>query len=619
MSRLTKESADVVAQEAEDEIRRILSSWESRPTRITATSAVKLVLSHFRKGAAEVAIGALMKPLVSRYAKASWEDVREARDDMSDTGMDGVTMGLSDRLKDLEFQFGSPKNVSSYKDAKDMHHWRMATGQKAKALTSKCRHSRSKISWKDEQALIKLLIANLGNKLVVLKKFMTLISPAELAELIGLKLALKVQSQATEVEEVSEMLFDTHRINQWLERRSNMPQYEGDLNPAQLALPIEDRYKEEPEDDEPNEYIVTRGRIGFHADDVVTEVIEDVNSRFTATNEYEVEERYGRSGGWVISETTGKPIRHKVTATSSTTFKPLPEEDEENWDKLNLKIKYPEVYADHTQPAKDGEFPQIYEGPSFVIVRNGLPAKPEGRCTMHDGMLWFNWSQGGKIGECPTCRHMHLESYMIRDDHWAPKARWTRTWFERDEADQLVEMSRTTKLDADASMVRLVEKVSPKTGKHSGWKLEYLHQDVKMGIIVPEFRLAIEHCVKNEIFACAPLLDEKFIIRGNGRIRRKMVMHVFLPMSHMKHLFNLRVLPAGWEDMAIRVQLYGTWEHVVDATKKFKGHHLRTFYRVNEFRQNVYVRHEWIDIPEVEPYFHQYVDMTEEELSNLFD
>ena len=616
MSRLTIESADVVAQEAEAEILRITESWEKRPTRITRTSAVKLVLAHFRKGAAELAIGALNKPLMAQNAQASWADLREARDDMGDCEQTGTSYALRCRLKDLEFLFGSPKNVHKYMDGLKMDAWQVEMGKKPKVFTE-TRHSRSKISWKEEHKMLKLLYVNLGRPVVQLKNYMTCISPVEFAELIGLKLALEVLHEATEVEEVAEFEFNMRRTNKWLERRCNMPQYEGDLNAAQLALPVEDRYCD---DFESGEYITTRGRIGLHADDVDIVEERDVNTRFTPLNSYEIEERYGRSGAWVISDTTGKPVRHRVSVTGGIKFKALPKWDETDWDSTHIFIKDPSVYSDRTQPRDENdEFPQMYEGPSFVVIRNGLPAKPEGRCEMHDGMLWYRWSQGGKVGECPTCQHMHLRKPMIRKDHWYPKAKLVREYTEVDEDGIMHIHEKVTKLLADPAKMSLVSKQS-KLGKSSKWELKFDHSDMTMALMVPEFRRAIEHCVEKEIFACAPLLEEKVILKRDGSDPwRHVTWHVFLPMTHMKYLFNLRTLPLGWEDMAIRVQMRGHHEHLIDANKASKGLHLRTTYRIGHGGQWVYDCHEWVKSLNIETYYLQYVDMTVEELSNLFD
>ena len=571
MSLSTTQGPDVMGQdtEAEAEITRISSSWEKHPKKATVASAAKLVIAFSRVANAVVGrdIEAYTRPTIAKCGKADWDDIASIRDDIEDNDGTVGTKIVRDRLKDLVTMFGSPKNLVSYQNALRSHTFRCRNGKRKLALTVGSRCSPSQIAWKDEKQLFSLLCNNLGEPVVKCGKLWTAVSSVELAEMIGLKLALGMRHMSTDVPEVSEFDAKLRHIAWLTQRMTNRPERMGDLNPSELAKSPRERYS--AEDGEPEMCMVTKVngqlRVGLRSDDIHVGTEEKYVGIATM----------GHHG--CPNRFTQVKLEEQQVVSSNVSLVPLPKPIVKDWDDLWVFVRAPTMYKDHTQePDKDGEFPMLYSGPSFVEILDGVPVHPGGRCIMHDGYLWYMWQKDGKQGECPKCAHVHIRNANIREDHWAPKVRFENTYLDPDTNEPY---TVTTTLPGDASKVHLVAEPS-NTGKTSKWVLKFDHEDLTMPMMVPEFRSAIQMCLATRTFACPPLLEEKVVYtNGQPKPKRYGVMHAFLEMKRVAYLFDRRTLPDA-KNMAIRVQLGGFMPHLRVLCNDLNGDHMKSIYRV---------------------------------------
>jgi hypothetical protein len=707
----------VIAKAAETRISRICNSWAKYPKRANESSAVKLIIAYYHAASCFARLGVTSE--INQFAKAGWEDVEEIRDDIDEIlnkpGAPRMNVGtkvVRDRIKTLGAKFGSPKNLHQFMDALDLYNWRREEGKFHDKAYTKVSWRPGLIQWKDEATLFRLLVKNLGQEYVkvIVKRgekpywFPTSITPAELAELIGLKLAIGMRHEATDVEEISEMDAHTRTIARYLQDRTDRPAMgSGTKHPKELAK------KPELRDNAPDidhgiihcSQVKTSGRtrtvIGGmrHRDTWVEEIEREVTvaqvgtpvttKKVTTTDKFtrfiwvksfktpDGRTMYDRVGKTFSHKSTGtrqvrKPTYHKALMTkldaegnvigteeymaldrkrvetitvkeqvisSNAVILPMPKPVRRDWETF-LSVKSPTTFVDHRLPKVDGSFPEVYVGPSLVVVERGVPVKAD-RCTMHDGRLWFLWKKAGSHGECPVCPHTHITKVMIREDHWAPMINVVNQ--HEDENGEKYTTScivpaRTERKDDDGKTIKLmgIEEEPSATGKTTKEVLKFYEDGMFMPLLVPDFKSHVYECMVEGRFVAPPILEEVMkhgVLTGRHRdqleaIEREIQLmedegnpdlselyeeldkmealrktfdrvyhqiHLFLPMEST--LFRRKAMPEGWLNMGIRVQISGSRLHELEFIKEHNGLRLRTQYMENDSSEWIEIRRDW--------------------------
>lgn len=294
-------------------------------------------------------------------------------------------------------------------------------------------------------------------------------------------------------------------------------------------------------------------------------------------------------------------------------------EPQKDWDLL-VSPKSPSFYPDRRRPAIDGKLQWTYNGPSFVrLVTNNdkviIPVKAD-KCLMHDGGLWAKWHADGENGPQPTCPHCHITREMLNEKWFAPKVKVENVY--ADPSGEGEDIKTTTILlaskdkawvDAFCSRCKSWEEECSCSKPWLKHKVRYASSDIFMPLLVPEFKRYINKCVWTATFDAPPILEvtmKRGVLRGKdaeeyAKIqadidqletlgedstelkeelesldrqaaksnRRYATLHVFLPMN--PSLFT-KLIPSGWSDMALRVQLRGKFTDLVRLTKENGGH-----------------------------------------------
>lgn len=602
-----------IADESESRISEIVNSWKQYPGKASESSALKLILAYFNAASVMVNLGVTLR--VNKFASVDWDDVATMRTSIEDSVVSPGAKIIRDRVKDLSTMFGSPKNLREYKMALARYAFDVKNGRaKEDCYTVGCSWSPSKVQWKDERVLLNLLLSNLGKEYVEVlgkkdeetghqAKFLTCITPQELSELIGLKLALGIRHQAVDVEEVSNMEANLRRLASWLQKRCNKPEMGGTLHPSEVVKQPKDRISNEVWD---------RGT--YRVTDLPTR--NGVKSFLGCLNMAET---------WVedkilvarrLDIVARLEDRTLVTFTDVYDYKvasnvrvlPMPELPAKDWD-MWVSAKAPSMFPDRRlMPDAEGNFPMTYVGPTLVHLeqkKDGVLPVKAGKCEMHDGRLWYQWKEAGSKGDCPECNHTHIMKTWIREDHWAPKLHVENKW-----EDEEGEFTTSCTCLASKDSMRLVERPSV-TGKTTKETLEF-DDGVYMGLLVPEFRRYIERCLWSATYVAPPILEESYKrgeLRGEHLKRkeelerdialleenndpsvfelyeelekleairkgfdiRKCVLHVFIPMN--PSLFRVSKLPAGYQKMGIRCQVSGLRSHLLRIVKENSGYH----------------------------------------------
>jgi len=622
------------ADESESRISEIVNSWSKYPQKASESSALKLILAYFNAASVMLGLGTTLK--VNKFASVNWDDVAELRASIEDHKTNPGSKIIRDRVKDLATMFGSPKNLREYKMALARYAFDMKRGKaKQDCYTVQCGWSPSKVMWKDERVLLNLLNANLGEECItiqgekdeksgVIPVFLTCISPHELAELIGLKLALGIRHQSVDVKEVSDMDANLRRTARWLQKRANKPEMGGILHPSEVVKQPKDRVSYEAWElgtykvvdimtkngpkpflgclDRATSELVGRTLVARRLD-VVCSLDDRTLVRFTDVYDYEV--------------------------SANTRDLAVPAVPQKDWD-MWASAKNPTMFQDRRcLPDGDGNFPMTYVGPSLVKLvqkKSGVLPVKAGRCEMHDGRLWYLHKESGDQGECPECNHTHIVKTWIREDHWAPKLRVENKWV----TDEGEEFTTSATCLASKDSMRIVAEPSA-TGKTTKERIEF-DEGVTMGLLVPEFRRYIEQCLWSSTYVAPPILEESFKrgeLRGEtlqrkedmerdiilleenndpaafelyeeldklelvrkGFDMRKCVLHVFIPMN--TSLFRIKSLPSGYRDMGIRCQVSGSRAHLLRIIKENSGYHQYSEYTEAESGHWVMKKQEW--------------------------
>lgn len=570
--RIAKESRSSLVSPVK-EIKRIERSWNSRPDRATPSSAFKLVAA-VCACAHECAGTGVQVKIPKQHARASMDDFIALRSSLDSTKAPNVGLkAVRDKMKNLSMMFGSVKDLTSYEDALAAAARRSRAFKRPIAYTVNARCAGGQIHFKDEENLYKLLLRSLGKDLVVPVMFkhhgekrylQPLLTPFELAELIGLKLALgsSARHQATDVKEVNKM-------EKYLRVMASCEQKR-----TKRILPTYGR--------DHGEYLGARRISGG-------KIIESVQPTHNRVKVAKVKETVVTAQQWV----DGALIDHTITVektkiAAQAAFLPLPAPSPKSWDEYWVSPSSASMYADHTLPKVEGKFPMKFVGPHLVVIRDGQAVKPEGvKCMMHDNFLFGSHMRAIEAGiapessPAPTCDCVHVTKPMIRADHRCPKVRITNTYVD-EEGEYSIESSFLARKD----LVRVAQ-VPSSTGKTTSPKLVSYHEDVSMPIVVPEMKRFARLALQNtQVHAAHPVLRETLVLnkfkvpnkrdwKREPRRLRFASLEIYVPMTYAAYLFNTKLLPFGWQHMAVALQYGGYYPHLRALCQEMNGTHYR--------------------------------------------
>ena len=580
--RLSIESHDV----AEAEVSRIQAAFAKGLG--TEGLAVKLIRAHLNL-ASDMAHFGTATPLMSKFAKASWGNVEEAEDMVEGAEFSLGTTILRHRLKSLAEMFGSTENLKAYENALKTN---QALVEKQGVLHGKVltetRDSTPQVQNLQLKVLYNILAANLQSKLVKFSGFQTCVTPVELCELIGLKMALKVQHTSMRVPDASAIDTMMRQIASWLQRRRDR---HGTMRPEDLERAPEDR----PVTDHrlPEEYLAV-------VDDEGKVISMDLND-----GEVEVKEvtRSVKIAERRDPETHAKMFSMfkymtDMVVEGSIKFLPLPASAPKDWDALSIGPKRPGPFVDRKRTPVNGIFPKTYSGPSFVFIESGRIVLPTLKCERCDGSLWYEWQKNGSEGECPKCKHVHVRPEMFREDHWEPRV-WVTNRYVDDRTNEVHEVFSSFQGNVNMMACELTPSASGKTSK---WKFNFSGEDMGASIFNAIYRNTVRGLLDaaldgKDVMSHHPILDETYVtnvfrrpksheiiwkdedgVEHGRRNLRPTTLHLFVPVRMVAYMFDTRTLPVEWQRMHLQVQVSGKYEHLVDACNQLNGRHMRSVY-----------------------------------------
>lgn len=593
-----------IANLADAEIIRITKGWASRSQatrrqKATESAMTKLIIAYYTR--ASLLTRCCARPnlvvRVNQFASVGWDDLEDLRDDIQEATEEpgsGINLGLKivrDRIRDLGTLFGSVKNLRQYREALLTHEYKLRKGKYSDKVRTEVKWSPGLVQWKDEWQLYKLLRANLGRKLVKMvvtegdQKFWynTCVTPAELAELIGLKLALVMRHEAVDVEEINDEEKHMRTLARYLQDRTDRPTMgSGSRHPSELAkLP---KLRDNAPDLDQGSYYAKRVTL-----------------------------KDGR-----VAHVIGNLGAFKDWGDNDVVAVPMPELALRDWEQF-LSVKSPGTFVDRRLPKKDGEFQETYTGPAFmklVTGANGLPMAlhTDDYCKMHDPFRYGAWMRGGKVGKFVGCGISHITKLMIRKDWWTPKLLLPAT--KLDKNDKPYEATTSVECRKDTMWIDVVDNGFGKTKE----KLTFQYEDMFMPLYVKAFKDYIYECMSTGNFAAAPILEENIkrgVLLGENlnqleaieedirmmedegdpevtglyvkldemeEVRKKFdtvhhQVHLFLPIRTT--LFRTSLLPEGFSQMCITVQISGARLDELLFIKEHKGLRVRNQYSEN--------------------------------------
>jgi hypothetical protein len=581
-----------IADSADAEITRITTSWAMRPKKATEASMVKLIIAYHNRACLLTRSNLVVK--VNQFANVGWDDLEELRDDILEATKEpgsNINLGLKivrDRIRDLGTLFGSVKNLRHYREALETHEYKLRKGRYSDKVRTEVKWSPGLVQWKDERALYKLLRANLGRdvvKMVVTEGdqkfwFHTCVTPAELAELIGLKLALAMRHEAVDVEEIKEEERYKRIFARYLQDRTDRPTMgSGTKHPSELAK-LSHLRDNAPDSD----YGI------YYARSVVL--------------------KSGR-----VAHVIGNLGPFRDWGDNNVVPVSMPEPVFRDWE-VFLSVKSPGTHVDRTKAKVNGEFPETYTGPSFMKLVDGEDGLPMAihtgeYCKMHDPFKYGEWVRGGRSGKFEGCGCSHITKLMIRPDWWTPKL--SLPAIKLDKNDEPYESTSSVDCRPGTMWIDVVDNGYGKTKE----KLTFADEDMFMPLYVKAFKDYIYECMATGEFAAAPILEETIkrgVLLGENLDRLESIeddirmmeeegdpevtglyekldemeeirkefdtvhhqVHLFLPMRST--LFRTELLPEGFSKMCIAVQISGARLDEQQFTKEHQGLRIRTQY-----------------------------------------